>query len=163
MKIMLTISVITVFMVIIFTAGCTGGGGQTTPAQTVLPTPIDTIVVSTTAHTTSAGGGSTQPGPTQTIPPGEAVSVSVEKAGTYSTTIIAHFDGGKGINFVSKIEVRVTRPDGSVVNGLLKPMMGETLELEGTQGSDRVEVVVTMKSGNVYTIIDRQMNYKTRG
>jgi len=162
MKIMLTISIITVFMIIIFTAGCTGGGGQTTPAQTALPTPIDTIVVSTTAQTTSAGG-STQPGPTQTIPPGEAVSVSVEKAGTYSTTIIAHFDGGKGINFVSRIEVRVTRPDGSVVNGLLKPMMGETLELEGTQGSDRVEVVVTMKSGNVYRIIDRLMPYKTRG
>ena len=162
MKIMLTISVITVVIVIIFTAGCTGGGGQTTPTQTVPPTPIATMVVSTTAQTTR-GCESIQPGPTQTIPPQEEISVSVEKAGTYSTTIITHFNGGKGINFVSRLEVRVTRPDCSVVSGQLKPMMGETLELEGTQGSDRVEVVATMKSGNVYTIIDRQMPYKTRG
>ena len=162
MKIMLTISVITVVMVIIFTAGCIGGGGQTTPTQTVPPTPIATMVVSTTAQTTR-GCESIQPGPTQTIPPQEEISVSVEKAGTYSTTIITHFNGGKGINFVSRLEVRVTRPDCSVVSGQLKPMVGETLELEGTQGSDRVEVVVTMKSGNVYTIIDRQMPYKTRG
>jgi hypothetical protein len=163
MKIMLTISVITVFMVIIFTVGCTGGGGQTTPAQTVLPTPIDTIVVSTTAHTTSAGAGSTQPGPTQTIPPGEAVSVSVEKAGTYSTTIIAHFDGGKGINFVSKIEVRVTRPDGSTEIKNLQPEVGKEVEIEGTQGTDRVEVTAYMKSGKIYKIIDQQMPYKRRG
>jgi len=162
MKIMLTISVITVVMVIIFTAGCTGGGGQTTPTQTVPPTPIATMVVSTTAQTTR-GCESIQPGPTQTIPPQEEISVSVEKAGTYSTTIITHFNGGKGINFVSRIDVRVTRPDCSVVSGQLKPMVGETLELEGTQGSDRVEVVATMKSGNVYTIIDQLMPYKTRG
>lgn len=162
MKIMLTISVITVFMVIIFTAGCTGGGGQTTPTQTVPPTPIATMVVSTTAQTTSAGG-STQPGPTQTIPPGEAVSVSMEKAGTYSTTIIAHFDGGKGINFVSRIEVIVTRPDGSTETKILQPEVGKEVEIEGTQGNDRVEVTAYMKSGNVYKIIDRQMPYKTRG
>lgn len=162
MKIMLTISVITVFMVIIFTAGCIGGGGQTTPTQTALPTPVDITVVSTTAQTTR-GCESTQPGPTQTIPPQEEISVSVEKAGTYSTTIITHFNGGKGINFVSRIDVRVTRPDCSMVSGQLKPMVGETLELEGTQGSDRVEVIATMKSGNVYTIIDQLMPYKTRG
>lgn len=162
MKSRLIIPIMMVLAVLIFSAGCTGGGGQATPAPTVLPTPIQTMVISTTTFPTNAGG-STQPGPTQTIPVGEAVSVSVEKAGTYSTTIIAHFDGGKGINFVSKIDVRVTRPDGSVVSGLLKPMMGETIELEGTQGTDRVEVTTYMKSGNIYKIIDQQMPYKTRG
>jgi hypothetical protein len=162
MKIMLTISVITVLIVIIFTAGCIGGGRQATPAQTTLPTPVGTTVVSTTAQTTR-GCESIQPGPTQTIPPQQEISVSVEKAGTYSTTIITHFNGGKGINFVSKIDVKVTRPDCSVVSGQLKPIMGETLELEGTQGTDRVEVVATMKSGDVYKIIDQLMPYKTRG
>jgi hypothetical protein len=162
MKISLTISVITVFMVIIFTAGCTGGGGQTTPAQTVPPTPLQTMAISTTAAQTSAGG-STQPGPTQTIPPNEAVSVSVEKAGTYSTTIIGHFDGGKGINFVSKIEVRVTRPDGSTEIKILQPEIGKEVEIEGTQGTDRVEVTAYMKSGKIYKIIDQQMLYKRRG
>ncbi len=147
MKIMLTISVIAVFIVIIFTAGCIGGGGQPTPTQTTLPTPVGTTVVSTTAQTTSAGG-STQPGPTQTIPAGE---------------IVAHFDGGKGINFVSRIEVRVTRPDGSTDVKILQPEVGKEVEIEGTQGTDRVEVTAYMKSGKVYKIIDQQMPYKTRG
>lgn len=148
---------------ILLTAGCTLiGGGKPTPAPTTVPpTPIVTAPPVTTVPTTP--GGSTVPGPTQTIPVAQSVSVTAEKAGTYSTTIITSFDGGKGINFVSKIDVRVTRPDGSVVTGVLQPSMGDTLELEGTSGTDRVEVIVTMKSGDVYKIIDQQLPYKTRG
>lgn len=162
MKILCVISVMTVVIVIIFSAGCIGGGGQTTPAQTPVPTTAETTVVPVTTQMT-LGCVAMQPGPTQTIPPQQEVSVSVEKAGTYSTTIITHFNGGKGINFVSRIDVKVTRPDCSVVSGQVKPIMGETLELEGTQGTDRVEVVTTMTSGDVYKIIDQLMPYKTRG
>jgi hypothetical protein len=147
---------------LVLAAGCTlPGGSQTTPVPTtVAATPFPTVAEQTAVPTTS--GGSTVPGPTQTIPANEAVTVTVEKAGTYSTTIITTFNGGKGINFVSRMEVRVTRPDGSVVPGTLKPMMGETLELEGTNGTDRVEVTAYMKSGQVYKIIDQQMPYKGR-
>jgi hypothetical protein len=149
---------------LILAAGCTGTGGQATPAPTAVPqTPLQTMEVPATASSATGAGGSTVPGVTQTIPANEAVTVTVEKAGIYSTTIISSFDGGKGINFVSRVEVKVTRPDGSVVTGTLKPMMGETLELEGTKGTDRVEVTAFMKSGKVYKIIDRQMPYKTRG
>jgi multidrug efflux pump subunit AcrA (membrane-fusion protein) len=162
MKFRLLIPVIVVLVAIIFAAGCTGSGGQTTPPQTQPPTPVQTTSVSTTALP-STTGGSMQPGPTQTIPPATPVSISVEKAGTYSTTIITHFDGGKGMSAVSKVDVRVTRPDGSVVTGVLKPLRGETVELEGTQGTDRVEVIVTMNTGSMYKIIDQQMPYKTRG
>jgi hypothetical protein len=162
MKFRLLIPVIVVLVAIIFAAGCTGSGGQTTPPQTQPPTPVQKTSVSTTALP-STTGGSTQPGPTQTIPPATPVSISVEKAGTYSTTIITHFDGGKGMSAVSKVDVRVTRPDGSVVTGVLKPLRGETVELEGTQGTDRVEVIVTMNTGSMYKIIDQQMPYKTRG
>ena len=103
------------------------------------------------------------PGPTQTMPSAIAVSVSVDKAGMYSTQIITSFDGGKGMNQVSRIEVRVTHPDGSVVTGTMKPIIGETLELDGTTGTDRVEVTAVMMSGTTYKIIDQQMPYKTRG
>jgi len=148
---------------LLLAAGCSfPGGSQTTLAPTTVPaTPFPTIAEDHTAVPTTSGG-STVPGPTQTIPVNEAVTVTVEKAGTYSTTIISTFNGGKGINFVSRIEVRVTRPDGSVVTGTLKPMMGENLELEGTNGTDRVEVTAYMKSGQVYKIIDQQMPYKGR-
>jgi len=139
-----------------------GGGGQTTPAPTAQPTPVPTMAVSTTALQTNAGS-STEPGPTQTLPSATPVSFSVEKAGTYSKTIITTFDGGKGMGAVSRVDVRVTHPDGSVVTGVLKPLTGETLPLDGTEGTDRVEVIVTMNTGNVYKVIDKQMPFKTRG
>ena len=77
--------------------------------------------------------------------------------------MITHFDGGKGMSQVSRIDVKVTRPDGSVVTGIVKPEKGETLELEGTKGADRVEVTVTMKSGVSYKVYDQLVPYKTRG
>lgn len=149
---------------LLLVAGCTlpfGGQPAPTPAPAV-ETPLPTIAEQATVVTT-ATGGSLVPGPTETIPVNEGVTVTVEKGGTYSTTIITSFDGGKGINFVSRIEVKVTRPDGSVVSGIVKPIMGDTLELEGTKGDDRVEVTAFMKSGKIYKIIDQLMPYKTRG
>lgn len=162
MNLKFLVPVVAVLVVLLLAAGCTGGGGQTTPAPTAAPTQVPTLAVSTTVLPTAAGG-STKPGPTQTLPAATPVSFSVEKGGTYSTTIITTFDGGKGMSGVSKVDVRVTRPDGTVVTGVLKPMKGETVELEGTRGTDRVEVIVTMNTGNVYTVIDQQMPYKTRG
>lgn len=153
---------VAVLVVLLVVAGCTGGGGQANPAQTAAQTQVPTLAVSTTVLPTAAGS-STQPGPTQTLPPATPVSFSVEKGGTYSTTIITTFDGGKGMSAVSKVDVRVTRADGTVVTGVLKPLKGDTVELEGTRGTDRVEVIVTMNTGNVYTVIDQQMPYKTRG
>jgi len=68
------------------------------------------------------------------------------------------------MNFVSRIDVRVTHPDGSVVTDkMTKPVNGATLELAGTNGTDRVEVTAVMMSGEVYKIIDQQIQYKSRG
>ncbi len=76
----------------------------------------------------------------------------------YSTTVITHFNGGKGLIFVSRMDVRVTHPDGTVLTGgLAKPGMGDTVEIPGTSGTDRVEVVVTMVSGDSYKVIDQQI------
>ena len=148
-----------VLVIAILAAGCTGT--KPTPAETTVVTTVPTTIPTTAAPVTTPPG-STQPGPTQTLPSNQEVSISVEKAGTYATTIITSFDGGKGLNYVSRIEVKVTRPDGSIVTGPLQPIVGSTLELEGTNGTDRVEVTVFMKDGKVYKVIDQQMPYKTR-
>lgn len=145
----------------ILAAGCTGT--QSPPATTTAAPTTGITTVPTTEAPATPPAGSTEPGPTQTIPPNQAVSITAEKAGTYSTTIITSFDGGKGNNFVSRMDVKVTRPDGTVVTGSLQPIVGSTLELEGTNGTDRVEVTVYMKDGKVYKVIDQQMPYKTRG
>jgi sugar diacid utilization regulator len=82
----------------------------------------------------------------------------------YSTTIITHFDGGKGLMYILRMDVRVTHPDGTILtSGIDKPRMGDTVEIAGTSGTDRVEVMVTMASGATYKVVDQQMPYKSHG
>jgi hypothetical protein len=38
--------------------------------------------------------------------------------------------------------------------------MGDTVEIAGTSGTDRVEVIVAMASGEVFKVIDKQVAYK---
>jgi hypothetical protein len=150
-----------ILVALLAAAGCFG----TTPEKpaTPAPTPEPTPEITETATPQQAPTASTKPGPTDTLPPVWQLSISVEKAGTYSKTIIAHFDGGKGQIAVMKIDVRVTRSDGTVETKPLKTLNGEVAEIEGTSGTDRVEVIVTMNSGVAYKIIDQQMPYKSRG
>jgi hypothetical protein len=154
---------LTVLVALMVSAGCNGpGGGQPAKTPTTVSTPVRTTLPETTIVPTTTRG-SLVPGPIDTLPSASPVDINVEKAGTYSTTIIAHFNGGKGMSFVSKVDVLVTRADGSVVTGMLIPQMGQTAEFEGTNGTDRVEVTVTMKTGNKYKLIDQLLPYKTRG
>jgi len=155
--------VLLILAVACLSAGCTSTTPPPEPVATTVPTTIETTIIPTTEVMSTPTASPLVPGPTETIPPVTAVSINVEKAGIYSTTIITHFDGGKGMSQVSRIDVRVTRPDGSVVTGIVKPEKGETLELEGTKGDDRVEVTVTMKSGVSYKVYDQLVPYKSRG
>jgi len=97
------------------------------------------------------------------MPPQWPLSVSVEKAGTYSRTIITHFEGGKGMGSVLRLDATLTRQDGQVVTRSIdKPKMGDIIEIEGTNGVDRIEVTVLMNSGQSFKINDQQMQYKIR-
>jgi hypothetical protein len=60
------------------------------------------------------------------------------------------------------MDVRVTHPDGTVLtDGIAKPKMGDTVEIPGTNGTDRVEVLLTMANGEVYKVVDEQVAYKS--
>jgi len=162
----LSIAAVLIALTLVF-AGCTFLS-KPAPVPTPVPTPevVETEVptpVETTVAPTAKATSSTLPSPTDVLPDSQAVSVSVEKAGTYSMTIITHFNGGKGLMSVSRMDVRVTKPDGTVVtDSLEKPGMGDTIEIEGTKGNDRTEVILTMKSGGVYKIYDEIVPYKSR-
>jgi len=133
------------------------------PAPTPAPTTVQTTKPTTVPTAVPTTKASTIPGPTETLPLQWPLSFTVEKSGMYSTTIITHFDGGKGLMYISRMDVRVTHPDGTVLtNGMAKPKMGDTVEVRGTNGTDRVEVLVTMANGGIYTVIDQQMPYKSR-
>jgi nitrous oxide reductase accessory protein NosL len=160
MNFRIVLSLALTLAVLLSVAGCSS---TEKPVVTTVPTPVPTPVSTPEPTPVPTTQASIIPGPTDTLPPQWPVSITVEKAGMYSTMIITHFDGGKGQVFVSQMDVRVTHPDGTVkTGGLAKPKMGDTVEVEGTNGTDRVEVILRMANGESYTVIDQQMAYKSR-
>ena len=135
---------------------CVLTGGCTSPAPPLPPTtvPVTTTLQVPTPPQTPAC--SLVPGPTQTVPEYESVDVTVERNSiTADPTISTVFNGGQGLGMVVLMNVTVIRSDCITENGARNyPGMGETVTLMGTTRTDRVIVVMTMTSGDQYTIID---------
>jgi hypothetical protein len=98
-----------------------------------------------------------QPGPVQTVPLDESVSVTVNRNTiTTNPTITVTFNGGNGLGLTEQMSVYVIRADGSQVSGfVINPHMGSAVTLMGDTQTDQVIVYVTMASGNTYKIIDK--------
>jgi hypothetical protein len=149
-----------VLAVLLAAAGCLS---SPEPVITPMPTIVQTTLLSTPPTPVPTTKASTEPGPVDTLPSEWDLSVTVEKGGMYTRTIIARFDGGKGLNYATRMDVRVTYPDGTVkTDGITKPKMGDAVEILGSTGTDRVEVIMQMASGKSYKIIDRQMPYRNK-
>jgi hypothetical protein len=80
------------------------------------------------------------------------------------------FQGGKGLGATKKVDVKLTLADGSVQTATIGTKKGDDVELQGTRGSgsergqaDRVEVWVTMNTGQTYKIADVLREYRSRG
>ena len=145
------LTLIAVLLISLLAAGCIHPAGSsgvplTTPAI-VTPLPL-TEAVGTSCPTT--------PGPLQTLPAYEDVSVTIDRNTiTDEPTITARFDGGKGLGMVRRMTMTVIRSD-CVTEQKFKdaPKMGDSITLMGTTGKDRVIVVLVMTSGDQYTVID---------
>ncbi len=153
MKLWLLISVC-ILTVLVACAGCTQEQKNVTPAPT--PEPTDTPVIPAPV--------SYVPGPTDVIPPAYNIQIQVDRNQvSIHPDIITTFRGGTGISFISSLEVKVTRSDGLVETGFLpKPDIGDKITIEGTTGSDRVEVFAHMKNGEVYKIYDQLLPFRNR-
>jgi hypothetical protein len=145
---------------ILLAAGCTGNSSVPATTTTVTPTPLTGTAygAATTTHTP----GTTivhlaAPGPVQTVPAYEAISVTVDRNTiTENPTIITTFNGGMGLGMTERMDVTVIRSDGLTETGYRdNPGIGSSVTLMGTTGNDRVIVDVTMTDGSQYTIIDK--------
>ncbi|HWS21800.1 MAG TPA: hypothetical protein VN227_04080 [Methanoregula sp.] len=139
-------------MLCIFFAGCVQ---NTSPSPT---TPVPTVAVTTPQQTVPPTQScSLVPGPTQMVPSYQSVSVSVDRNTiTSDPTITVTFNGGQGNGMVQQMNVTVVRSDCVTEQAARKnPVMGESVTLMGTLKTDRVIVVMTMTSGDQYTIIDK--------
>jgi len=100
--------------------------------------------------------------PTQQLP--EEIGVTVEASKDPSSAVITvQFNGGPGGDVVQDNTVTLTRSDGTVETGKLnfKERLSE-INLQGTRGTDRLQVVVVMGTGTPYTIIDQLMPFRAR-
>jgi hypothetical protein len=159
-KILIITSALVLCAVLALAAGCTQ---PATPPAT--STPVVTII--TAKPTASLTSVSSTPGPTQTLPEAWYVDVQVQSNGfAPDPQIITTVRGGKGLNFIQQIDVRVTRSDGIVENGnILKPLkVGDSVSLASTTApgyADRAEVWATDPQGTKVKIFDDYVPFRT--
>jgi hypothetical protein len=143
------------------TAGCTFS--KTSPSA---PEPVSGIPAGTS--TTVPGSGLTTV-PTDPIPSYNMVTVDVGEK-DYLGIIPVIFQGGIGMIHVKRIDVKLTRADGTVQTATIGIKKGDQVELDGTRGEgsargpiDRVEVWVSMDNGARYKTNDELREYRSRG
>jgi hypothetical protein len=166
MKIKALIAIFFTLTILLLATGCTQAPAQapgtttaTVPA-TGVPTTQSTAIPTKVIVTTST------PGIVQTLPEEYAVEVQVASNGvSVDPKMITTFRGGRGINFVTLVEVVNTRGDGITENAVKShPNVGDTIELTSSGGdNDRISVYLTISNGQRYLIFDRVVSFKQRG
>jgi hypothetical protein len=133
------------------------GNGQPDQQEQAQLTPVDyrsgDAPVNTVKLTTE---------PTQALPKGLDLLIEASKDAT-NAMVTVQFAGGPGLGRVQENRVILTRSDGTVEKGSLNfnQRLSE-VSFQGTRGTDRLQVIVTMSNGVTYTIIDRLMPYRIR-
>jgi len=99
--------------------------------------------------------------PTQTLAKDTELYVDVNKDNSNAMVTVT-FNGGPGMGLVKDNRVILTRSDGTVAEGKLNfnQRLSE-VKLQGTRGTDRVQVMVTLYSGSEKTIVDTLLYYRT--
>jgi hypothetical protein len=142
-------------------AGCTGS--QTSPAAS---TPGSGIPATTAGSGAPVGTLTTVP--TDVLPGFNMVTVDVGEK-DYLGIIPVTFQGGSGMNSIKKVEIKLTRADGSTQTATVGTKKGDEVELQGTRGAgsergqvDRIEVWVTTNQAQTYRIVDVLREYRSR-
>jgi hypothetical protein len=160
-KILVITSALVLCAVLAMAAGCTQ------PAAPVTPTPTPAATTATATPQAASTAVSSTPGPTQTLPEAWYIEVQVQSNGfAPDPQIITTVRGGKGLNFIQQVDVRVTRSDGIVENGnILKPLkVGDSVSLASTTApgyADRAEVWATDPQGTKVKIFDDYVPFRT--
>jgi hypothetical protein len=135
-------------------AGCTSPtGAEIKTAATTVPTPPPTLPASVTTVVST-------PLPVETLPAEQDVDLVLSKQRPDSSIHLL-FNGGKGEVFVQNIMMKVTLSNGKVVqqymnDGDRKPRRGDELVIDGTRGTDFVQVYIT-SAGRTYKIKEESL------
>jgi hypothetical protein len=135
-------------------AGCTSPtGAEIKPAVTPITTSPTTLPASEATVIST-------PNPVETLPAEQDVDLVLSKQRPDSSIHLL-YNGGKGEKVVQNIMMKVTLSNGQVVqqymnDGNRKPRRGDELVIEGTRGSDFVQVYVT-SAGRTYKIKEESL------
>jgi hypothetical protein len=138
--------------------------GTFSPVVPVTTTPngAGTSASVTPAVTSTAETVSLVPGPTKLPPENFLVYFQAERD-PRNHLVTVQYMGGKGQYAVQEVFVRLTRSDGQVMTGTFRPIqIGSGVELQGTEKTDRLEVIVRYSTGDEYPYIDKLFEYKIR-
>jgi len=143
----------TMAITLVLLVACTGCMNTPQPA----PAPLLTATPAPAA--TTAPVATSTPEHLQTLPPRQQVDLQLTKDRTYSEIHLL-YNGGGGEMFIQSVMMRVTRPDGQVIEQVMsdgkKPGRGDEIIVQGTRGSDRCEVYVT-SAGTTYKVKDESL------
>jgi hypothetical protein len=125
---------------------------------TIKPTPSETVdyrssdaIVNTVVLTVV---------PTQTLAKDTEVFVEVNKESSNAMVTIL-FAGGPGMGLVRSNRVILTRSDGTVTEGTLNFNQRQSeVQLQGSRGTDRLQVIITLFSGETKNIVDTLLPYR---
>jgi uncharacterized lipoprotein YajG len=135
-------------------SGCTSPTATEIPStMTPVPSPLPTLL--TTGATILP-----TPLPVETLPPEQEVALVLSKQRPDSTIHLL-YNGGKGEAFVQNIMMKVTLSNGQVVqqymnDGNRKPRRGDELVVDGTRGTDFVQVYIT-SAGRTYKVKEESL------
>ena len=142
-------------------AGCTGS--QTSPATTTPGSGVPSTTVGSGAPLATLTTV-----PTDVLPGFNMVTVDVGEK-DYLGIIPVTFQGGSGMNSIKKVDIKLTRGDGSIQTATVGTKKGDEVELQGTRGAgsergqvDRIEVWVTTNQAQTYRIVDVLREYRSR-
>ncbi len=98
--------------------------------------------------------------PTQTLAKNIELYVTVNKDDS-NAMVTVQFNGGPGVGLVKENRVILTRSDGTVTEEKLNfnQRLSE-VQLQGSRGTDRLQVIITLLSGERKSIVDTLLPYR---
>ncbi|PKL65940.1 MAG: hypothetical protein CVV32_01755 [Methanomicrobiales archaeon HGW-Methanomicrobiales-3] len=98
--------------------------------------------------------------PTRTMEKNTELYFDVSKDSSKALVNI-QFNGGPGTGLVRDNRVVLTRSDGTVTEGRLNLNQRlSTVQLQGTRGTDRIQVIVILHSGEERSVVDKLLPYR---
>jgi hypothetical protein len=98
--------------------------------------------------------------PTQTLAKDTELYINVDKDSSKALVTI-QFNGGPGMGLVEDNQVILTRSDGTITEGKLNfNQRLSSVQLQGTRGTDRIQVIITLYSGEKKSVVDSLLPYR---